>query len=80
MITCQDLVEGLLEFLSDELWPPKRAEFDLHLARCASCTAYVRTYKDTVEMARAAYDPTVYQPEMPESLIQEILAKAPKAA
>jgi anti-sigma factor RsiW len=80
MITCQDLVEGLLDYLSDELWPPKRAEFDLHLARCSSCTAYVRTYKDTIEMARAAYDPAHYAPAVPESLVQAILSKAPKTA
>jgi anti-sigma factor RsiW len=80
MTTCQELVEGLLEYLSDELWPPKRAEFDLHLARCGSCSAYVTTYRSTIEMARAAYDPTHYAPEVPESLVQAILAKAPKAA
>jgi anti-sigma factor RsiW len=78
MTTCQELVEGLLEYLSDELWPPKRAEFDLHLARCSSCATYVTTYRGTIEMARAAYDPTHYAPEVPESLIQAILAKAPK--
>jgi anti-sigma factor RsiW len=78
MTTCQELVEGLLEYLSDELWPPKRAEFDLHLARCGSCATYVATYRSTIEMARAAYDPTHYAPEVPESLVQSILAKAPK--
>jgi anti-sigma factor RsiW len=79
MITCQELVDGLCDFLTDDLWPPKRAEFDLHLARCPSCTTYVKTYRETVEMAKAAYDPAVYAPEVPETLIQAILAKAPKA-
>jgi anti-sigma factor RsiW len=79
MITCQELTDGLMDFLSDEIWPPKRAEFELHLARCGSCTAYVKSYKETIQVARMAYDPAHYAPVMPESLIQAILAKAPKA-
>jgi anti-sigma factor RsiW len=78
MITCQELVDGLYDYLSDELWPPKRAEFDLHLARCGSCTAYLKSYKETVDLARSAYDPSSYAPELPESLVQAILAKVPK--
>ena len=80
MITCQELTDGLMDFLSDEMWPPKRAEFDLHLARCASCTAYLKSYKETIQLARMAYDPAHYAPVMPESLVQAILAKAPKTA
>jgi anti-sigma factor RsiW len=80
MITCQELVDGLYEYLSDELWPPKRAECDLHLTRCAACAAYLRSYRETVDLAKAAYDPSD-APEMPESLVQSILAKvAPRPA
>jgi anti-sigma factor RsiW len=79
MITCRELIDGLYEFFSDELWPPKRAEFDLHLARCASCAAYVKSYKQTIDLAKSAYE-APFAVEMPESLVQSILARAPVRA
>ena len=54
-MTCRDVVESFAEYLADELDARTRRRLDRHLARCAECVAYARTYRDTIRFARAAY-------------------------
>ena len=49
------------------------------LFRCASCAAYVKSYKQTIDLAKSAYE-APFAVEMPESLVQSILARAPVRA
>ncbi len=77
-ITCQQLIDFIAAYRDEELPTNERAEFDRHLAVCPSCQAYLRTYEQTVALARrAGADPV--PDNVPESLIQAILAarKAP---
>jgi anti-sigma factor RsiW len=55
-----------------ELEAAARAAFDVHLAACPECVAYLRSYARTIAAARDAHavDPTA----MPEALVRAIVA------
>jgi anti-sigma factor RsiW len=72
-ITCQELIDFIGSYRDNELTPDQRAEFERHLAVCPSCIAYLKTYEQTIELARAAGDEPV-PADVPESLVQAILA------
>jgi anti-sigma factor RsiW len=75
-VTCRDFVAFLADYLAGELAAEQRAAFDFHLSHCPSCVAYMKTYQDTRELARAALegpdDPV--PPDVPEDLVLAILA------
>jgi len=72
-MTCRELIDVLDDYLTGELPAGERIVFDAHLATCAACIAYLRAYRDTVRVARAAAaddDET----DAPAELIAAILA------
>jgi anti-sigma factor RsiW len=74
-ITCRELIDFLYLYLSGELPPARRAEFDRHLGVCPSCVTYIRTYEETIALGKAAFadqDGPVGQ-EVPEELVAAIL-------
>jgi len=75
-MTCRELVEFLGDYLSDELPEAVRVAFDRHLAGCVDCTAYLRSYEETVRLAKAVCaEPEGPVPEgVPEELVQAILS------
>jgi anti-sigma factor RsiW len=75
-ITCRELLDFLHLYLEDELPGDRRHEFDRHLAVCPACVEYVRGYRDTVRLGRAAYaDPEgPPPPDTPEELVRAILS------
>lgn len=74
-ITCKELLDFLHLYLEGELPDDRRSEFDRHLAVCPPCVSYIREYRETIRLGRAAYadphDPP--SPDTPEELIQAIL-------
>ena len=76
MVTCRTFVEFLMDYLSGGLPDSQRDEFDAHVAACVACVAYMKTYKETVELGKAAFqDPDSEVPtEVPEDLIKAVLA------
>ncbi len=75
-MTCREFVEFLGEYFSDELPEDVRDAFDRHLAECADCTAYLRTYEEMIRLAKAVCaEPEGPVPDgVPEDLVQSILA------
>lgn len=75
-MTCREFVEFLDDYLSDELPEDVRVAFDRHLAGCADCTAYLRTYEKTIRLAKAVCaEPEGPVPDgVPEDLVRSILA------
>ena len=53
--SCRDATALLIDYLEHELLPPRRAEFEAHLARCDACVVYTRHYEQTVDLAKAAF-------------------------
>ncbi len=76
-ITCEEVITFLLGYLSGELSPEKEHEFERHLSVCPSCVAYIKTYKQTIELGRqvlgagAATTP----PDLAPELVQAILGR-----
>ncbi|MGN6182331.1 MAG: anti-sigma factor family protein [Thermoanaerobaculia bacterium] len=72
---CEEFIAFLADYL-DELLPRETiARFELHLAGCRSCTAYLATYRETILMARnAANAARLDVRDAPEELIAAILA------
>lgn len=72
LITCQQLIEFISRYRDHELTTQEHAEFERHLAVCPSCVAYLKTYEQTVLLAKAsAHDPV---PDgIPEPLVKAVL-------
>lgn len=72
--TCRDVAEMLALYLDGELAVPVRAAVDRHLAECPDCVRYVRSYRQTIEMAAAAFgEARVDASEvMPQRLVEAI--------
>ena len=81
-ITCEEVITFLMGYLTGELSPSKEAEFEKHLAVCPSCVAYLKTYKTTVELGKAALkdEPTSTPPSLAPELVRAILAGRAGAA
>jgi anti-sigma factor RsiW len=75
-MTCRQLTEFIIDYRSGALRPDVHAQFEAHLAECSDCVAYLKTYEDTVRLARGAFavpdDPI--PAEVPEKLVHAILA------
>jgi predicted anti-sigma-YlaC factor YlaD len=52
-MTCREVIERLIDYV--ERTTPGDA-FELHLARCSSCRAYLDSYLKTIRLARGAFD------------------------
>lgn len=49
---CRELIEFLSEYLNGGLEPNERARFDVHLAECHDCEAYLDALRKTVRLVR----------------------------
>ena len=79
-LTCREFVRFLDDYIDGTQPTEVRAEFERHLAICPPCVDYLKTYRDTISLARAACaeDPSLPAPgDVPEELIQIILSSRP---
>ncbi len=76
MMTCRELTEFLIDYHSGELPPEERARFEAHLTECADCVQYLRSYEETIRLARGALgdDDAPVPASVPEDLVRAILA------
>lgn len=75
--TCHEVITFLGDYISDELPPERRAEFERHLALCKSCVDYLAMYESTIRLARRAVtEPELRIEDMPEDLVKAILEAA----
>jgi anti-sigma factor RsiW len=52
MMTCRELLDVLLEFVSGELTPDQVQRIEQHLNKCPPCFVFVHTYRLTIQLAR----------------------------
>jgi anti-sigma factor RsiW len=76
MITCRELIDFLSDYLDGDLPLPERAAFEEHMRVCPECRSYVESFKQTIELGRAALRRLDDEapPEVPQSLVNAILA------
>ena len=77
-LTCRDVADFLMAYLDRELDPPQRTAFEAHLAVCDECARYLRSYEQTVRLAKAAGRDADEPEEVPERLVQSVLAARKK--
>ena len=71
-LPCREIIAFLADYLDGTLDAAARAEFDRHLAVCASCVAYLASYEATIRMAKAAAR-EIDSGDPPEELVTAIL-------
>ncbi|HYE92441.1 MAG TPA: zf-HC2 domain-containing protein [Terriglobales bacterium] len=72
-MTCRDLIELLADYLEMTCAPETVAALEAHLAGCAPCQAYLRTYRRTRELAAASERATL-PPGMPPEMKAHVRA------
>ena len=71
-ITCRELISFLDDYLAGEVAGPRLELFERHLSRCASCREYLKSYRETIRLARAATTHPAVE-EVPPELLTAIL-------
>ncbi len=51
MIYCKEIVDLIRDYLDGSLNPLDSQEFDLHIAGCVDCHAFLNTYRITVSLS-----------------------------
>ena len=80
-MTCRELSEFLIDYHSGDLNPEEHARFEAHLAGCAACVEYLRSYEETIRLVKGAF----IRPEdavpanVPNELVRAILAARRRA-
>jgi len=76
MLTCREVIAGLADLASRDLPEGEVQASKRHLSACASCAAYRRSYRATVDLAREAYrvPEDAGGADLPEALIVGILS------
>ena len=79
-ITCRTFIEFLGDYLADELAPEEREKFEFHLTRCQPCVRYLHSYEETIKLGKLTLAPSdaPVPTDVPEDLVQAILAARPK--
>lgn len=75
MMTCQQLIDFLTDYLDGKLPLSQRVAFELHLTLCRDCRSYLHNYKAAIEASRSAFDAPAesLQEIIPEDLVSAIL-------
>ena len=74
-LTCRELASFVMDYLDGALPGAERTAFEAHLAACPECVVYLRSYRDTVPLAKTHGVPDDARvADMPEDLIDAILA------
>lgn len=75
-MTCREVVDFLMDYLSGSLAPEERQEFERHLEACPPCVSYLKTYERTVALGKKACckEGDSIAEKVPEDLVKAILA------
>jgi anti-sigma factor RsiW len=74
MMTCRELADLLIDYVSGELTAEQRQRLDDHLLLCPPCVVYLETYKVTITLTRRLAD--VPLPPVLAEKLRKVLAEA----
>jgi anti-sigma factor RsiW len=77
-VKCRECDAFLVDYVAGELPADVVATFEVHLARCANCRIYLEQYRATIRAGKTACEAAKEGLQIPEELIQAILAARPK--
>ena len=72
-LTCRELVGFAADWIDGKLDVTERTRCDAHVAACPDCATYLRTYAETIRLAKAAHADEPTSPDVPEDLVRAIL-------
>ena len=73
-LTCREMANFLADYLDGSLALAERHVFDKHLADCPECAAYLRSYTETIRLARQTREDDALPAAVPDELVRAILA------
>jgi predicted anti-sigma-YlaC factor YlaD len=73
-LTCREMTDFLADYLDGSLGVAERHLFDEHLAVCPECIAYLRSYAETIRLARQIREDDSLSDTIPDELVRAILA------
>ena len=73
-LTCREMSDFLADYLDGSLGVAERHLFDEHLAGCPECIAYLRSYAETIRLARQTREDDSLSDTIPDELVRAILA------
>lgn len=79
-MTCREFAEFLDAYLAGTLPTEQRNVFRRHLAVCAHCVSYLDSYQRTVDACAKLRTADDVPADVPDDLVQAILASLPKQA
>ncbi len=81
MITCQELIDFLAEYLDGTLPAPQREIFEQHLRLCPPCVDYLKMYRAAIQLVKdSCVAEPASRPPMPEDLKKAILEARKKSS
>ena len=78
MLTCEEVDGFLYDFHEGQLSYAERFKFKLHLSMCSECRAYLREYRNAIQLSKANYIKASPLEKVPEELMQVILKSRTK--
>ena len=74
--TCQQMTDFLDDYIEGRLSVARRATFEIHLLGCRDCRRFLKSYRQTLTLARHEGRPgeRPEPPPLPEDLIKAITA------
>lgn len=74
LLTCQEVLDFLSDYVEGRLRPGEHARLEEHLAVCPPCIDYLLSFQATLAACRSLRGSDLGQlPAMPEELVQAIL-------
>lgn len=80
-MTCREFADFMADYLSGELAPETRAQFERHLSLCDTCVTYLKDYEATIKLGKRAYQAAdaPVPDEVPNDLVEAILRSTKRA-
>jgi anti-sigma factor RsiW len=75
-MSCREFADFLSDYVSGVLPDPVQRSFEHHLGICENCQRYLRHYRESIALGRAAFDDldATVPTDVPEDLNAAILA------
>lgn len=74
MISCADLEELVADYLDRPVPTSQRPDLQAHLDGCPNCREFMAVYRDTLLVAKRAFENEGATAKAPEELVQRVLA------
>lgn len=74
-MTCRDVLQFLMEYVSGELPAEQSAGFEAHLLSCPSCVNFLNSYRQTVALGQSLSEGDA-EAEVPEELVRAVLSSS----